>query len=160
MTAAPTGAPVVSSVEDGIATITIDRHERRNALSAPVVRGLAVALGSVEADPSVSVAVLTGAGDRAFCAGGDLSGMEAASKKGQHLERGEVGALFRRLRGSRLPIVARVNGHALAGGFGLMLACDLVVAVDDAEVGMPEVDVGLWPFMITTLVQRDLPPKV
>ncbi|MDQ4025815.1 MAG: enoyl-CoA hydratase-related protein, partial [Actinomycetota bacterium] len=74
--------------------------------------------------------------------------------------RGEVGALFRRLRGSRLPIVARVNGHALAGGFGLMLSCDLVVAVDDAELGMPEVDVGLWPFMVAVLVQRDLPRKV
>ena len=64
------------------------------------------------------------------------------------------------MRASRLPIVARVNGHALAGGFGLMLACDLVVAAEGAEIGTPEINLGLWPFMITTVIQRDLPRKI
>ncbi|HEV2756263.1 MAG TPA: enoyl-CoA hydratase-related protein [Actinomycetota bacterium] len=160
MTAGSSGEPVVSSIDGAVVTITIDRPERRNALSPAVVRGLYDALTAAEAEPSVSVAVLTGAGDRAFCAGGDLSGMGATSKKAQHLERGEVGGLFRRLQASRLPVVARVNGHALAGGFGLMLSCDLVVAADDAELGMPEVNVGLWPFMVAALVQRDVPRKV
>ena len=160
MTAGSPGDAVSSSVDGAVATITIDRPERRNALSPDVVSGLSAALAAAEADPSISVAVLTGAGERAFCAGGDLSGMAATSKKGQHLERGAVGDLFRRLRESRLPVVARVNGHALAGGFGLMLSCDLVVAADDVQLGMPEVDVGLWPFMVTALVQRDLPRKL
>jgi enoyl-CoA hydratase/carnithine racemase len=160
LTAGPSGDAVVSSVDGPVATITIDRPERRNALGPDVVRGLVAALEAAEDDPSVSAAVLTGAGERSFCAGGDLSGMAATSKKGQHLERGAVGDLFRRLRASRLPVVARVNGHALAGGFGLMLSCDLVVAADGVELGMPEVDVGLWPFMVAALVQRDLPRKL
>ncbi|MDQ4124846.1 MAG: enoyl-CoA hydratase-related protein [Actinomycetota bacterium] len=147
-------------VAAGVATITIDRPERRNAINPEVVRGLRAALAQAEADDSVRVVVLTGAGDKAFCAGGDLGGMTADSKVGQHRERAEVGELFAALRRSRLPVVARVNGHALAGGFGLMLACDLVVAADDAEMGMPEIDVGLWPFMVTAIVQRDLPRKV
>jgi enoyl-CoA hydratase len=144
----------------GVATLTIDRPERRNAINPEVVRALRAGLADAEADESVRVLVLTGAGDNAFCAGGDLGGMTADSKVGQHRERAEVGELFAAMRASRLPIVARVNGHALAGGFGLMLACDLVVAAEDAQMGMPEIDVGLWPFMITAIVQRDLPRKL
>ena len=159
MSEAP-GAPVAVAVAGGVATLTIDRPERRNAINPEVVRALSAGLERAEADDSVRAVVLTGAGDRAFCAGGDLGGMTADSKAGQHRERAEVGELFGALRRSRLPIVARVNGHALAGGFGLMLACDLVVAVDDAQMGMPEIDIGLWPFMITAIVRRDVPRKV
>jgi enoyl-CoA hydratase len=104
--------------------------------------------------------VLTGAGDKAFCAGGDLGQMTDDGRVAQHVRRAEIGDLFEQMRRSRLPIVARVNGHALAGGFGLMLACDLVVAVEDAQVGTPEIDIGLWPFMITAVIQRDLPRKL
>ena len=147
-------------VASGVATLTIDRPERRNAINPEVVRALKAALARAEDDESVGVAVLTGAGEKAFCAGADLGGMAADSRVGQHRERAEVGALFAAMRASRLPIVARVNGHALAGGFGLMLACDLVVAVDDAEMGMPEIDVGLWPFMVTAIVQKDVPRKL
>ncbi|HYP22938.1 MAG TPA: enoyl-CoA hydratase-related protein [Actinomycetota bacterium] len=155
-----TAGPVAYAVAGGVATLTIDRPERRNAINPEVTRALRAALARAEADDSVRVAVLTGAGDKAFCAGGDLGGMTADSKVGQHRERAEVGELFAAMRASRLPIVARVNGHALAGGFGQMLACDLVVAVDDAEMGMPEIDVGLWPFMVTAIVQRDVPRKL
>src|SRR5687768_4565071 len=81
-------------------------------------------------------------------------------KLAEHARRAEVGDLFTKMRASRLPIVARVNGHALAGGFGLMLACDLVVAVDEAQIGTPEVNLGLWPFMISAIIQRDVPRKV
>lgn len=151
---------MTSAVSGGVATLTIDRPERRNAISPEVVRLLRAGLEAAEADESVRVAVVTGAGDKAFCAGGDLGGMTAGSKVGQHRERAEVGELFAAMRASRLPIVARVNGHALAGGFGLMLACDLVVSAEDAEMGMPEIDVGLWPFMITAIVQRDVPRKL
>jgi enoyl-CoA hydratase len=142
------------------ARITINRPERRNAINPEVVSGITASLERAEADEAVCVALITGAGDKAFCAGADLGGMSAEGRVQQHFERADVGALFEKLRASRLPIIARVNGHALAGGFGLMLACDLVVAAEGADVGTPEVDIGLWPFMITALIQRDVPRKI
>lgn len=154
------GDPVVRCTDGAVATIQINREDRRNALSPEVVGGINFALDSAEADVGVSAVVLTGAGDDVFCAGGDLGSMGTTGAVAQHFLRAEIGDLFNRMRRSRLPIVARVNGHALAGGFGLMLACDLVVAADDAEMGTPEIDVGLWPFMVTAVIQRDLPRKV
>ncbi|MDQ4143031.1 MAG: enoyl-CoA hydratase/isomerase family protein [Actinomycetota bacterium] len=153
-------APVLTQVDDSVARITINRPDRRNALSPEVVRGIAEALQKYEDDQAVRAVVLTGAGDRAFCAGGDLGGMMADSRVEQHWQRSEVGDLLAAMRSSRLPIVARVNGHALAGGFGLMLGCDLVVASEDAQMGTPEVNIGLWPFMITAVIQRDIPRKI
>jgi enoyl-CoA hydratase len=153
-------APVLYSADGAIARITINRPDRRNAINPDVVSGIAGALGGAEDDESVRAVVVTGAGDKAFCAGGDLGGMTADGRVAQHFLRGEVGDLFTQMRRSRLPIVARVNGHALAGGFGLMLACDVVVAASDAEMGTPEINLGLWPFMISAVIQRDLPRKV
>jgi enoyl-CoA hydratase len=152
--------PVLYQVDGSVAIITINRPERRNSINPEGVRGIATALDAAESDARVKVVVLTGAGDRAFCAGADLGGMTEDSRVAQHEQRAEVGALFARMRASRLPIVARVNGHALAGGFGLMLACDLVVATSEADLGTPEIDIGLWPFMISAIVQRDVPRKV
>jgi enoyl-CoA hydratase len=143
-----------------LARITINREDRRNAINPDVVSGISRALRAAEEDEAVRAVVLTGTGERAFCAGGDLGGMADDSRVAQHFIRGEVGDLFQQMRASRLPIVARVNGHALAGGFGLMLACDLVIAADDAEIGTPEVNIGLWPFMISAVIQRDVPRKI
>lgn len=151
---------VVTSRAGGVVTIAIDRPDRRNAINPAVVGGLRDALREADGDHDVRAVVLTGSGEKAFCAGGDLGGMAAESKVGEHFARADVGTLFEEMRGSRLPIVARVNGHALAGGFGLMLACDLVIAVDDATFGTPEINIGLWPFMITAVIQRDLPRKI
>ncbi|HYI45638.1 MAG TPA: enoyl-CoA hydratase/isomerase family protein [Actinomycetota bacterium] len=146
---------------DGVGYITIDRPDRRNAISPEVVQGISNHLTEAESDPNTRVLVLTGAGDKAFCAGGDLGGGSLeGGKVSEHFRRSEVGALFEQMRKSRLPIVARVNGHALAGGFGLMLACDLVIASTEAEMGTPEVNIGLWPFMISAIIQRDVPRKV
>jgi enoyl-CoA hydratase len=155
-----TGEVVQFRTDGPVATITINRPERRNAINPEVTGALADCLARAESDDSVAVVVLTGAGDKAFCAGGDLGAMRADGAVAQHFMRAELGELFEQMRKSRLPIVARVNGHALAGGFGLMLACDLVVARADAEMGTPEIDIGLWPFMITAVLQRDLPRKV
>lgn len=160
MSEAPATDVVLYSPDGHRATITINRPDRRNAISPEVVRGIAGALSEADDDDAVRVVVLTGAGDKAFCAGGDLGGMTSDSSAGQHFLRAEVGELFEQMRSSPKPIVARVNGHALAGGFGLMLACDLVVAADSAQMGMPEINLGLWPFMITAVIQRDLPRKV
>ncbi len=153
-------APVLTDVEGPVGRITINRPERRNALSPEVVRALSAAFADFESNADVRVVVLTGAGEKAFCAGGDLGGMVSDTKVGQHRERAEIGDFLAALRSSRLPVVARVNGHALAGGFGLMLGCDLVVAADDAQLGTPEVNIGLWPFMISAVIQRDVPRKV
>jgi enoyl-CoA hydratase/carnithine racemase len=152
--------PVSYETSGPVARLTITREERRNAINPEVVAALASGLSEAEADDSVSVVVLTGAGEKAFCAGGDLGGMADVSRVAQHFIRGEVGDLFTQMRSSRLPIVARVNGHALAGGFGLMLACDLVIAATEAEIGTPEVNIGLWPFMISAVIQRDVPRKI
>jgi enoyl-CoA hydratase/carnithine racemase len=152
-------AAVRTQVEDGQALLTIDRPAARNALSAQVLDGLLQALDQVEADPAVRVVVLTGAGDRAFCAGGDLSGLpEGGSLAGHALGR-RYGTLLERLGACTRPTIARVNGHALAGGLGLVLACDLAVAVDSAELGTPEVDVGLFPMMVLAWLQRHVGRK-
>ena len=150
---------VLYRTDGPVATITINRPERRNAISAAVTAALSESLARAEADNSVTVVVLTGTGE-AFCAGGDLGAMNSEGAVAQHFMRAEIGELFRQMRKSRLPIVARVNGHALAGGFGLMLACDLVIAGADAAMGTPEIDLGLWPFMITAVIQRDVPRKL
>lgn len=153
-------APILVDIDDPVARITINRVDRRNALSPEVVAGIALMLHELEKNFDVQVVVLTGAGDTAFCAGADLGGMTGESRVAQHFQRSEVADLFNQMRASRLPIVARANGHALAGGLGLMLACDLVIGVGDAEIGTPEINLGLWPFMITAILQRDVPRKV
>lgn len=155
-----TDEAVVRQTDGAVATLSINRPERRNAINSEVTRALSDSLARAEADESIRTVVLTGAGDKAFCAGGDLSAMNSEGAVAQHFTRAEIGELFTQMRKSRLPIVARVNGHALAGGFGLMLACDLVVASAGAEMGTPEIDLGLWPFMITTVIQKDLPRKL
>jgi len=110
-------------------------------------------------DPSVRVIVITGTGSQAFSAGGDLSGGFVEHPIADHDQRGSLGRLLRSLRTCGKPTVARVNGHALAGGFGLAAACDIVVAVKDATFGTPEIKVGLWPMMITAVLQRVMPHK-
>lgn len=151
---------VLSAVVDGVATLTINRPERRNALSWDVIRLLRAGLARARDDDATRVIIITGAGDRAFCAGADLGGMvDGASMLELHRDRGELAELFEDLWTLGKPTIARVRGFALAGGFGLALACDLVVAADDAQFGTPEIDVGLWPYMITVPLCRSMPPK-
>jgi enoyl-CoA hydratase/carnithine racemase len=148
------------AVADGIARLTINRPERRNSLSWGVLTGMREALAQAKRDSDVRVVVLTGAGDKAFCAGADLTGMASGAGFVElHDDRGELARLFRDLWALGKPTIARVRGFALAGGFGLALSCDLVVASDDSQFGTPEVDVGLWPYMITVPLTRSMPPK-
>jgi len=144
----------------GVARVTINRPERRNAMSYGVMSGLRDAMASAREDADVRVVVLTGAGDKAFCAGADLTGIaENAGAAAAHTGRGFLADLFRDMYSLGKPIVAKVRGYALAGGFGLACACDLVVAADDAVFGTPEINVGLWPYMITVPLLRSMPPK-
>lgn len=153
------GNPIRCQVEGGQALLTIDRERQRNALSGEAVVELTRLLGQVEADPDVRVVVLTGAGSRAFCAGGDLSGMVGDGFLAAHEQRRAYAGLLARLQGLAKPTVARINGHALAGGLGLALACDLAVCADHAEFGTPEIDVGLFPMMVMALLQRHVGRK-
>lgn len=157
----PSTEQVLYEIRDASAWVTINRPDQRNALDPAVIEGLLAALERAAADDSVRSMVLTGAGDQAFCAGADLGGMQPAEGRVQeHLRRGRIGDLLTALPKHPKPVVARVNGHALAGGFGLMLACDLVVAAEESEFGTPEINLGLWPFMISAVIRRNVPRKI
>ena len=141
------------------ATITIDDPARRNPLSNADMAEMARMIDAAAADDEVRVIVITGEGDTAFSAGGDLSGGFVDRPLADHDDRAALATLLRSMRRAGKPIVARVNGHALAGGFGLAAACDISIAVGDATFGAPEVKVGLWPMMITAVLQRVMPRK-
>lgn len=159
--AAAAGAEhVLYEVRERVATLTLNRPEQRNPLSTAMLRGLRDAYRRAAADPEVRAVVLTGAGTRAFCAGADLSAFGADQTELQrHAEREHFVEVF--LAAERLgkPLIGCINGHALAGGFGLALGCDLLVAADTATFGTPEINLGLWPMMVTALTVRNLGRK-
>ncbi len=153
-------------LQGSVLTLTIDRPERRNAMTWEVIAGLRREVARAKDDPGVRVVVLTGAGDQAFCAGADLSGMAPRDPGGvtdeyaqHHLARGWLAHLFEELWHLGKPTIARVQGWAMAGGFGLALACDMVVASEQARFGAPELNVGLWPYMVTVPMLRSMPAK-
>lgn len=135
-------APVVLAERVGrITLVTINRPEVGNAVDAAVTRGLDRALGDAAEDPAVAAVVLTGAGDRAFCAGMDLAFFAAHGPGSLVTPAGGFAGVVERDLGK--PVIAAVNGAALAGGFEIALACDLVVAAEHATFGLPEVRRGL-----------------
>ncbi len=153
-------AEVLYALDGAVARVTINRPERRNSMSYGVMQGLRDAFAAAKADDAVRVVVLTGAGDKAFCAGADLGGIaNNAGPAAAHDGRGLLADLFREMWALGKPTIARVRGFALAGGFGLALACDVVIASDDSQFGTPEVNVGLWPYMITVPMLRSMPSK-
>jgi enoyl-CoA hydratase len=149
------------AVEGHVATITLNRPEQRNPLSAGMLRDLISAFHWCRQEPAVRVVVLTGAGDRVFCAGADLSSFEAGvAELERHHGRHAFIDLFMVMATLGKPIVGRINGHALAGGLGLAASCDILVAIDTATFGTPEINVGVWPMMIQAVLARNLPRKV
>lgn len=151
---------VLTTIDDGIATVTINRPDRRNALSNALVQDLIEVFEDLSEDDDAHVIVLTGKGEKAFCAGGDL--MDQGGGGGvlkMHEERGGFADLMLAMNRCSSPIIARVNGHALGGGLGLVLNSDIAVASEDADLGTPEVKVGLFPMMILSVIQRNLPRK-
>jgi len=139
--------------EAQIGWITINREAQRNALNPEALKLFHQALDAVETDAEMRVVCLTGAGTKAFCAGADLGGgMDADSREVFE----SYANLLKRLAGFSKPTVARVNGYCMAGGMGIMLACDMVIACEDAKFGTPEVNVGLFPMMIGALIYRNL----
>jgi enoyl-CoA hydratase len=161
LTETPTLENVLVAFEKHVATITLNRPEQRNPLSAGMLRDVVAALRWCQSDDDVRVVVITGAGDRAFSAGADLSSFEAGvPEEERHKERRVFVELFLLMQALGKPIVGRINGHALAGGLGLAGSCDLLVAVDTATFATPEINVGVWPMMIQAVLARNLPRKV
>ena len=147
-----------SSDSAPIARITLNRPEKRNPIG-PVTNGeLIHALGVASEDDAIRVIIITGAG-KAFCAGGDLGMMSGQGDVASGAKPASLVELLTRIHGIGKPIIAMVNGHALAGGMGLMVACDLVVASDAAKFGLTEINVGLWPMMITAELTRNIGRK-
>src|SRR5438876_5516428 len=161
MSAAPPLSDVLLEVDGAIATVTLNRPEQRNPLSSSMIRELRLALDWCKHEAAVSVMVLAAAGDRAFCAGADLASFGGEQSPLEvHHGRHALAELFLEMAEFGKPIVGRINGHALAGGFGLACACDLLVAVETAGFGTPEINVGVWPMMIQALLCRKLPRNV
>jgi enoyl-CoA hydratase len=136
-----------------VARLTLNRPDKRNPISPATCGELVQALAEIRANPAIRVVVLTGAGT-AFSAGGDLSAMQPGEGP-----RASLVDLLLAMHDLGKPIIAMVNGPALAGGLGLMVACDLVVAADTATFGTTEIAVGLWPMMITAEITRSVGRK-
>lgn len=152
--------PVLSDLSEGVLTLTLNRPGRRNALSPELIEALLAALAAAREDRATRVVVLTGAGEKAFCAGGDLgSQLPGGGFIALHEGRGRFADLVQALVDLGKPTIARVNGACLGGGFGLMLACDMAVAARSATFGTPEIKVGLFPMMIMTLIFRNMGRK-
>jgi enoyl-CoA hydratase len=130
----PTGTPVLTERRDGVLVITLNRPEVRNAVNAAVAEGIAHALDELDGDDALQVGVLTGAGGF-FCAGMDLG----AFVKGESPWYGDRGFAGIAQRGAKKPLIAAIEGFAVAGGFEVALACDLIVAAEGAKLGIPEV---------------------
>jgi methylglutaconyl-CoA hydratase len=157
-----TGAtPLRITLESAVLTLTLDRPDKRNALSAALIEALHAALERADLDADVRVVVLRGAG-RDFCAGADLDELLAsadltlAENEAAALR---LGNLFERMRRLPKPVVAVVQGRALAGGAGLVTACDLAIAGAGAQIGYPEIQRGFVPAMVMTLLRRAVGEK-
>jgi enoyl-CoA hydratase/carnithine racemase len=143
-------------VEDGTGRITINREAQRNAITPEAISLFHEYLDIAENDENVRAVLVTGAGEKAFCTGAQLGG--GLSADGKDIFSSYAG-LLNRIACFSKPTVALVRGFCLAGGMGFMLACDIVIAADDAKFGTPEVNVGLWPMMIGALIFRNVVRK-
>ena len=139
--------------------ITIDRPELRNAINDDVIAGIAAGLTRASSDPDVRAVVLTGAGDRAFCAGADLQPNSSIFDFDFSEPRTNYANLLRQAVEFDIPLIARVNGAVMAGGMGLLAMSDLAVASTEAKFGLPEVKVGMFPMQVASVLQGMLPRR-
>jgi enoyl-CoA hydratase/carnithine racemase len=151
---------VETTRDRGVLRVMINRPDKRNALSAEVMRAMFKAVHDAATDEAIRVVVIGSAGERIFCAGADLAVMsEDSTGLEQHEGRGLLAKLVIEMRACPVPVVARVQGLCLAGGIGLAAGCDVVLARESAQFGLPEIDRGLWPFMVSALLARHVSPK-
>ena len=146
-------------VKDLVAYMTINRESKRNAISQEMITAFLEYLERAEKDEDVRAVCITGTGDRAFCSGADLS--VSLHGEGEDTMSGarNYARLLKRMAKFAKPLLARVNGPCLAGGLGLMLSCDIVIARDDVFFCTPEVNVGIFPMMIGALIYRNVGRK-
>src|SRR3984885_3992095 len=144
----------------GVATIALDQPDTRNALSDEVLDELIAAFSQAREDPDVHCGVLTSTHERIFSAGANLGGFAAdVPLAHKHLGAERFPRLFRTIGELGKPTICAANGHVLAGALGIALACDLILAREGARFGTPEINVGVFPFMIMALIYRNVPRK-
>lgn len=142
-----------------VATITINRPQRRNAITEAVIAGIADGLARATEMPKIRAVVLTGAGDKAFCAGADLGGGAGGFGPDAARTNHPYAEMLRVARRCQLPLIARVNGSCVAGGMGLLAMCDMAVAADHATFALPEVKVGVFPMQVLAVLARLVPAR-
>ena len=153
-------ATVRYELAEGVATIALDHPDTRNALSDQLLDDLLAAFTAARDDDAVRCVVLTSTDEKVFSSGGNLKGFAAdvpLAHKFLGIDR--FPALFRLIGGLGKPSICAANGHVLAGALGLALACDLIVAREGVRFGTPEINVGVFPFMIMALIYRNVPRK-
>jgi enoyl-CoA hydratase len=151
---------VLYAVDDGVATVTLNDPEKRNRLSGEMLAQLVEAVARVRDDEEARALVLTGAG-KAFCAGADLGGFGSdAPAISKHFGTDLFLEFFRLMPRLGKPSLCAANGHVVAGGLGLALSCDLVIAKEGADFWTPEINIGAFPYMIMSIIYRNVPRKV
>lgn len=138
--------------------LTIHREARRNAVSHGVLAAMAQAIQAAQTQRGIRAIVITGAGDKAFCAGADLQASQAFTTDYSE-PHGHVAQVLRAAKASTVPLIARVNGACMAGGMGLLSMCDLAVAARHAVFGLPEVKVGVFPAQVLSVMQHLIPRR-
>ncbi|HWX52849.1 MAG TPA: enoyl-CoA hydratase-related protein [Solirubrobacteraceae bacterium] len=152
--------PVIYEVESGIATITLNDPETRNALSAEMLAGLTAAFERARDDEQVRCVVLASSHEKTFSSGANLGGFAAETPLvHKHFASEHFVGLFKLIGELGKPTLCAVRGHVLAGALGIALACDLILASEGATFGTPEINVGTFPFMIMSLIYRNIPRK-
>jgi enoyl-CoA hydratase/carnithine racemase len=147
-------------VAEGVATVTLNNPEKRNMLSGQMLTELVDAMKAARDSEDVRAVVLTGAGDKVFCAGADLGGFAAeVPLVAKHFATDLFLEYFRLMPRLGKPSLCAANGHVLAGGMGLALSCDLLIAKERATFGTPEINVGAFPYMIMAIIYRNVPRK-
>jgi enoyl-CoA hydratase/carnithine racemase len=144
---------IILDRRDDCLWVTINREARRNAINPAVIAGIHAAVEAAAAEPALRAIVLTGVGDKAFCAGADLSKGTDVFQAAPDEPTTDFGRLARAVRTLGIPLIARVNGACVAGGMGLMALCDLAVAADHARFGLPEVKVGVFPMQVLVFLR-------
>jgi 3-hydroxypropionyl-coenzyme A dehydratase len=151
---------VLYEVADGVATVTLNDPEKRNMLSGQMLSELVDAMKKARDSDEVRAVVLTGAGEKVFCAGADLGGFGAdAPLVEKHFASDLFLEFFRLMPRLGKPSLCALNGHVLAGGMGLALSCDLLIAREGATFSTPEINVGAFPYMIMAIIYRNVPRK-
>jgi enoyl-CoA hydratase/carnithine racemase len=142
-----------------IAFVIINRESKRNAISQEMITTFLTHLDRLDRDPEVRAICITGAGDKAFCSGADLAVTLSGGQEDRLVGPRNYAALLKKMVAFGKPLVARVNGSCLAGGLGLMLSCDVVIAREDVSFFTPEVNVGIFPMMVGALLYRHVGRK-